>query len=132
MSLKELLANNILWKIGGIVLALMLWFHLATERTYEKIYMVEIEYSGLPRNFYVDMIEPSAAKIIAVGTVKQLAFLAFSKKPKVRIDLSSIAEPGVYKYNITRQEIYTSGAYDFTGIDLLSNDHCSISIKLKI
>jgi len=132
VAFKELFANNIGWKIGGIVLALMLWVHLTTEKNYEEKFTAEIEYAGLPEGFYVDRIEPPAAEIMIIGTGKQLALLALSRKPKIRIDLSSIKEAGTYKYDITPLEIYNIDPYEFAVVDFPSGDHCSVSIKRKI
>jgi len=132
VTFKELLTSNIGWKIGGIVLALMLWFHLTTEKNYEKIYTIEIEYTGLPDGLYVDKIEPPIVEIIIVGTGKQLALLDLAKKPKIRIDLSEMKESGTYEYDITLKEIYNIDPYEYAGVDFPSADRCRFSIKRKI
>jgi YbbR domain-containing protein len=132
VTFKELLITNIGWKIGGIVLALMLWFHLSTEKNYEEIYTIEIEYTGLPDGFYVDKIEPPAVEVTIVGTGKQLALLDLTKKPKIRIDLSTMNEAGTYEYDITLKEIYDIDPYEYSSVDFPSGDHCSVSIKRKI
>jgi YbbR domain-containing protein len=129
---KELLTNNIGWKIGGVILALMLWFHLTTEETYEENFTAEIEYSGLSEGFYVEQIEPPAAEILIAGTGKQLAYLSAANKPKIRIDLSAIDEPGDYKYDISPLEIYTIDPYEYSGIKFASGNRCSFSVRRKI
>lgn len=132
MAFKELFTNNIGWKIGGIVLALMLWVHLTTEKNYEEKFTAEIEYGGLPEGFYVENIEPPAAEITIIGTGKQLALLGLARNPKIRIDLSSIKEAGTYRYDITLLEIYNIDPYEYASVDFPSGDHCSVSIKRKI
>lgn len=132
MTFKELISNNIGWKIGGLLLALMLWVHLSTEKTYEEDFTAEIEYSGLPDGFYVDKIEPPNAEIVIAGTGKQLAYLSVFNKPKIKIDLSSIKEPGDYDYEISPLEIYTIDSYDYSGIKFPDGDRCSVSVRRKI
>jgi hypothetical protein len=127
-----MISNNIGWKIGGVVLALMLWSHLATEKTYEKDFSAEIEYAGLPEGLYVEKIEPPTAELTIVGTGKQLAFLAFSDKPKIRIDLSSVKGPGVFSFDITPLEIYPLDPYEYAKIKFPFDDHCDFVIKRKI
>ncbi len=132
MAIKEVFLNNIGWKIGGIVLALMLWTHLATEKTYESTFKAKIEFSGLSENLYVERMAPEIVEIAVVGTGKQLAYLALFQKPMIRIDLSTIDGPGIFDYAFTPFEIYTIDPLDYAGITFPSGDDCSISIKRKI
>jgi YbbR domain-containing protein len=132
VSFKQTILNNIGWKIGGVVLALMLWTHLATEKTYEKDFTAEVEYTGLQDGLYVEKIEPPETDFTVVGTGKQLAVLAFSDKPKIMIDLSSVKGPGVFKYDITPLDIYPLDPYKYAEINLPSSDYCNFFIKRKI
>jgi len=132
VSLKESLTNNIGWKIGGIVLALMLWFHLTTEETYEESFTAEIEYIGLAEGFYVEKIEPPETEIVIAGIGKQLAYLSVADKPKIRIDLSSVDEPGDYDYDISPLEIYSIDAFDYSSVKFPSGHRCSVSVRRKI
>ena len=105
---------------------MMLWTHLATEKTYEK------DFTGLEDGLYVDKVEPTAADFTIVGTGKQLAFLALFDKPKIKIDLSSVKDPGIYKYDITPMDIFPLDPYKYTEINLPSDDYCHFFIKRKI
>ena len=132
MTFKEVFSKNIGWKIGGVVLALMLWFHLATEKTYEENFTAEIEYSGLSGDLYVEKIVPEITEIAVTGTGKQLAYLAFSEELKIRIDLSGVDEPGIFRHNLNPFEIYTIDPLEYAGITFPSGNVCSFSIKRKI
>jgi YbbR domain-containing protein len=132
VTFKELITNNIGWKIGGLVLALMLWIHLTTEKTYEEDFTAKIEFTGLPEGFYVEKIEPPDAEIVIDGTGKQLAYLSVFNKPKIRIDLSSIKEPGNYEYDLSLLEIYSLDPYEYSGIKFPSGDRCSVYVRRKI
>ena len=106
MAIKEVILNNIGWKIGGIVLALMLWTHLATEKTYESTFKAGIEFTGLSDNLFIERMAPETVEIAIVGTGKQLAYLALFQKPMIQIDLSAVGGPGMFRYDFTPFEIY--------------------------
>jgi YbbR domain-containing protein len=132
VTFKETISNNAAWKIGGIILALMLWIHLTTEKNYEGTFTADIEFEGLSDGFYVDKIEPASAEILIIGTGKQLALLSVSNNPGIKIDLSSVKEAGTYKYDITILEIYNIDPHEYIGVDFPSGDYCNVSIKRKI
>ena len=131
MNFKEIFTNNIGWKIGGIVLALMLWIHLTTEKHYEAHYTIPIEYSGLTDDFYVEKIEPPEVEVKIIGTGKQLAYLDLVNAPGIRLDLSAIEEAGVYRYNITLLQIYNIDPYEYSTVDFPQNDRCSVVVKRR-
>jgi YbbR domain-containing protein len=131
VALKELFTHNIGWKIGGIILALMLWFHLTTEKHYEGDYTAKIEYTGLADDLYVEKIEPPKVEIKIIATGKQLAYLDLINRPRIRIDLSSVESAGTYKYNITLLEIYNIDPYEYSSVDFPSNGRCNVVVKRR-
>lgn len=98
MRLKEILLKNIGWKIGGLVLALTLWFHLATERTYEKNFPASFEIIGLSENLKVEKIVPPEGHVTITGTGKQLLKLSFSAHLKLVVNLSATRSAGVVEH----------------------------------
>ena len=131
MTFKEVFTNNIGWKIGGIALALMLWLHLTTEKHYEGQYMVPVEFTGLSDSLVVDKIDPPVIEVKIIGTGKQLAYLDLINSPGIQIDLSSIDEAGVYRYNITLLQIYNIDPYEYTSVDFPAHDRCSVIVKRR-
>jgi YbbR domain-containing protein len=132
VTFKEKFTSNIGWKITGILLALALWFHLATEKNYEKSFSAEIEFVGLAQNMAVDFFQPETADLVIEGTGKELISLAFSDDFTIRIDLSHITEPGIYDQKFSPTDIFPTDHYKSNNFSFPSGDICSISIKYKI
>ncbi|MEW6686509.1 MAG: CdaR family protein [Candidatus Edwardsbacteria bacterium] len=86
------LINNIEIKIVALVIALLLWFHVATERTSTVIWQTSLRVRNLPRNLVLVTEIPSAIAVEFEGTGKQLLLLRF-KPPYVEIDLSELKLP---------------------------------------
>lgn len=102
MGFKENLTKNIGWKIGGLVMALALWFHLATEKTYDKTFAVDIEVIGLSPDLQLRNPEPPKALVTITGTGKQLIKLSLVGDLKLVANLSSVKQPGRvdHRFNI--------------------------------
>ena len=132
MTFKEKLTSNIGWKITGILLALALWFHLATEKNYEKSFSAEIEFIGLAQNMAVDSFAPEITEFVIEGTGKQLISLSLSHEFTIRIDLSHITEPGIYEHKFSQLDIAPLDYHKSNKFSFSSGDICKISIKNKI
>ncbi len=131
MGFKEIFTKNIGWKIGGLVIAVTLWLHLATEKVYEKNFAVEIEITGLAEDLRIDRIEPESMEIAITGTGKQLLRLSFSDELKIHVDLSDISEPGVYESKFNLMDIHPIDASAFRSISFSSFERYRISIVEK-
>ena len=129
MTLKETLTRNIGWKIGGLVLAIGLWFHLVTEKVYEKAFSAEVVSVGLANNLVIENIKPEMTKIAFTGTGKQLIRLALTDQLKLRIDLSNIEKPGIYEHKFSLLDLYPIDPSIFLRITFQGNDRCQISVK---
>lgn len=132
MTLKESLTNNIGWKIAGILLALALWIHLATEKDYETTVTAELEFVGLQPNMVVEYSEPKFIDIAVTATGKQLISLSFSDDLKMKIDLSNIDTPRLYEHICKIDDIYPLDHHRYSVISFPNGDICKISIKYKI
>lgn len=131
MGLRKIFTKNIGWKIGGLVMAVVLWLHLATEKIYEKNFTVGIEVSGLAEDLRIDRIEPEFMEIAVTGTGKQLLRLSFSNELKIHVDLSGIREPGVIESKFKLIDIHPIDASAFKSISFSGFDRYRISIVEK-
>ena len=68
---KDMLSNPGL-KVLGLLLALMLWFHVATNRDYETVVEYTLEFTGLPDSVVFLGEPPTIARVRAQGSGKQL------------------------------------------------------------
>lgn len=112
-------------------MAIALWLHLATEKTYEKNFTVAIEVAGLADDLRIDTIEPESAEIAITGTGKQLLRLSFSNELKIIVDVSNIREPGVYVNKFNLMDIYPIDASAFRRVSFAGTERYRISIVEK-
>jgi hypothetical protein len=131
VAFKEVITRNIGWKIGGLVMALALWLHLATEKIYEKDFSVQIEVTGLPDDLRVDKIEPETAEVAIMGTGKQLLRLAISDDLKLLVDLSNVERPGVYEHKFNLVDIHPIDASAFKRVSFAGAERYKISVVYK-
>ncbi|MEE9554364.1 MAG: hypothetical protein V3W18_08720 [candidate division Zixibacteria bacterium] len=131
MSLKEIFTKNIGWKIGGLVLALALWFHLATEKSHEQEFTVEIEVSGLSDNLHIEKFVPPAAAVTVTGTGKQLWKLSVSEEMKLKVDLSAIKNPGILKHQFQIDDLYPFDPSQYQKTEILGNGIFDIHVVEK-
>ena len=131
MALKDKLFRNLGWKIGGLVLALALWFHLATEKIYQREFKAIIEVISLAPNLEVASIEPSQVEISFIGTGKQLLQLMLSGKMRLKLDFSLISRPGEYDEAMKPSDLFDIDISSFRSVTLTSGDHCLVIVKSK-
>lgn len=79
--------SNIGLKIFSLFTATLLWFHVITEKTYEKNTTIPVTYSNLQKDFSLVKPPPKEVKVTFAGTGKELFWL--DKRLKVILDLNS-------------------------------------------
>lgn len=131
MDIRAKLFGNLGWKIGALALSLLLWFHIATEKTYEKTFDAKIEITRLGDSLEVQAVEPSAARISFIGTGKQLLQLMAAGGIKIQLNLSYISRPGEYESDITLSDLVGVDLAVFRSATLIDGDHLRIIVKPK-
>jgi len=131
VSLKEKLFANLGWKIVAILLALVLWFHVATEKTYEKIFLTKIDSIGLYKNLEIEKIEPTSTRVSVIGSGKQILQLMFSGGVTAYVDLAGISRPGRYEFNLGISNLYDIESSAFRNITFISENRVVVYIKAK-
>jgi len=128
VGFREVFTKNIGWKIWGVVLALALWFHLATEKVYEKEFSVDIIAFGLRDDLRVDKFVPPTATIIVTGTGKQLLKLAIFDEVKLIADLSSFKSPGNFVQKFRVDNLAPFDPSQYRKVDISGNGIFDIHI----
>jgi len=82
--------NNIPLKIISIILALLLWFHVVTERRVEETIEAPVLFSNLPANLIIVKGTDVKVNFRVVTKVKQLILLEFFGHPFMNVDLSNV------------------------------------------
>ena len=129
MSIKDKLFSNLGWKITAILLALVLWFHVATEKTYEKTFPVKLETAGLRSNLAVQDISPASTDISVVANGKQLLQLMLSSGVTAYVDLSFVSRPGQYEYSINLTNLHDVDASGFRGATFIGPTQFVVTVK---
>jgi hypothetical protein len=131
LSLKEKLFANLGWKIVAILLALVLWFHVATEKTYEKFFLTKIDSIGLYKNLEIEKIEPTSTRVSVIGSGKQILQLMFSGGVTAYVDLAGITRPGRYEFDLGISNLYDIESSAFRNITFISENRVVVYIKAK-
>jgi len=97
----------------------VLWFHVATEKIYEKTFPVKIQTIGLRNNVGVQDISPASTDISVVATGKQLLQLMLSDGLTAYIDLSFVSRPGQYEYTINSSNLHDVDASGFRNLTFI-------------
>ena len=100
--MKTKIFRNLGWKIGGLILAFALWFHLTTKQQFNQRLVVEIEYKNIPTNL---KLAPESLKSINVDIIangRQLFQLLYLEQPRLVVDLSLYRRPGQYSIELSR------------------------------
>jgi hypothetical protein len=131
LNIRDKLFTNLGWKVVAVLLALILWFHVSTEKTYEKIYKARIETIGLSPRLQVKTIDPPITRVSVIGTGKQLLQLTISGGLTAYIDLSQITKPGIDEHEVTPSDFYDVDISSFRSVAFISENHLKIDIGSK-
>jgi YbbR domain-containing protein len=82
--------ENISLKLGALFLALLLWFHVTTDRSYEYALSYPLEITNIPDNLILYEDIPKEVKVLVGGKGKTLVRLFLSQKETLRIDGSKL------------------------------------------
>jgi YbbR domain-containing protein len=129
LSIRDKLFSNFGWKIIAILLALVLWFHVATEKIYEKTFPVKIQTIGLRSNVGVQDISPASTDISVVATGKQLLQLMLSDGLTAYIDLSFVSRPGQYEYTISSSNFHDVDASSFRSATFIGPTKFVVTVR---
>ncbi|MBI4721721.1 MAG: hypothetical protein HY769_01755 [Candidatus Stahlbacteria bacterium] len=102
MTFIRKLKVNLGLKVLSLLTAILFWFHVITERTYETTIIVPIQYIDLGSNLLITKLPPPSVKVKIRGKGKEL--LRFRGSAKILIDLSD-NELGWKRIDLTKDEI---------------------------
>jgi hypothetical protein len=131
LSLKEKLFANFGWKLIAILLALVLWFHVATEKTYEKRFSSRIQPVGLMKSLEIENITPGAAEVSIIASGKQLLQLTLSGGVIAYFDLSWVTRPGQYEYALGLTNLYDIDVSEYRSVTILNGNHFTVAVKSR-
>lgn len=99
----DFLTKNIALKIVAFILALMFWFNVVTNKSYEHEFDVSFQIQDISENLILTTPPPEQIKVRLSGTGKQIiAFLV--KKPTLLYSASEF-ERGIYKIELKPEDL---------------------------
>jgi hypothetical protein len=78
--------ENIWLKLGALFLALLLWFHVTTDRSYVYTFSYPLKITNIPDNLVIYEEIPEEIKVLVEGKGKSLIRLFLSEKDELKID----------------------------------------------
>jgi hypothetical protein len=102
---KRRLFKNLGWKVGGLLLALALWFHLTTEQQFNKQMTVNIDYINISEGLMLSPDSQKSAIIEITANGKELFKILYFDSVKLVIDLSDYNEPGNFSLKLSRDQL---------------------------
>jgi len=87
MKVLRWIKNNIDLKMWSVVLALLVWFHVATERTYDMTYTASLEFVNPPKGWTIVGNPPEEISLRLRGSGKQLISHRLYGEPIATLEL---------------------------------------------
>ncbi len=118
--------QNIGTKVGAILLALLVWFHVATEKVYEVDYQIPLIVEHLPSD--LTLVEPPPAEVKIKIRAKGKSLIGFYfKKLRIIADLEG-AKQGKLEYKLSPKDVQASSG-ELSGVVEVVSPR---SLKLRI
>ena len=97
--------KNLGWKVGGLLLALALWFHLTTERQFNKQVTIDVDYINISEDLMLSSDSQKTAIIEITASGKELFKILYFDNIKLIIDLANYNTPGEFSIELTRDQL---------------------------
>ena len=116
------------WKLGGIVLALLLWFHITTQQIYHKELTLDIEYAGIPEGMTLAKNSQKTAQVELTADGKRLLKILYFDELKLVIDLSDFTSPGAYSIEFTEEHLVIGSGHNGVEIKFIAPIACEFEL----
>ncbi|MEO0267294.1 MAG: CdaR family protein [candidate division WOR-3 bacterium] len=128
MNIIKFIFEDFVLKIFSLLIAAILWFHSATEKTYVAERDVILEYEEVPSDITFREVPIKKIKVYFEGKGKDLLKLYFSK-PKVYLNLKEVKE-GKNVLSIKESDIKISGDIKVNKI-ILNQKFINLNLEKK-
>lgn len=129
--MRRRILKNIGWKIGGILLALALWFHLTTEQQFHKQLNVDIEYIGVPDGMTLAKDSQKSAMVELTADGKRLFKILYFEELKLVIDLSDFTSAGAYSIEFNEEHLVIPSGHNGVEIKFVAPLACDFALIKK-
>ena len=120
------ITENMGLKVGALAVALLLWFHIATEKdTYDRILEVPIQVEGVPSDLIISAELPLTVQVRFHGRGKNLLTLPW-RDVRVFVDASDILTRGIRPRRLNLSNVKYPDGPDLTAVEILEPDQITI------
>jgi YbbR domain-containing protein len=119
--------ENFWFKIVALVMALLLWFHVATEKVYEYTKNFPVKISNLPKGLILSEEIPQEVQVNIRGKGKELLKLLLTEKKNLQIDIKDF-KAGESDYTFKPQEIPIPEGLDLKVDEIVSPKSIKINL----
>jgi YbbR domain-containing protein len=120
--------ENFGFKIVALVMALLLWFHVATEKVYEYTKSFPVEILNVPKGLILSGEVPKEVRTKIRGKGKELVKLLLTEKRNVQIDLGNL-KAGESDYTLKPEEIPIPEGSELKVEEILSPKNIKINLE---
>ncbi len=128
--MPQWVTHNIGMKLLALLIALLVYAHVATERIYQGFIHLSVVLDGIPKNLVPVAEVPDSIVVEVRGKTKELLRLKFSKKLTAHIDLSG-ARPGDTEIPLTPRNVYLPSTADLRIVNVVSPSTLSLQLATK-
>lgn len=125
----KFILENFGFKIVAVVMALLLWFHVATEKVYEYTKSFPLKISNIPEELVLAQKVPGDIQAKIRGKGKELLKLVLMEKKNLQIDVGDF-KAGESNYDLKPDEIPIPEGLDLKVEEILSPKSIKIDLDL--
>jgi len=123
------LLDNLGLKVFALVLALLLYAHVYTDRTIEETVYFPLQLEHLADSLAIASTPPAAVGVKLRGTGKQLLRLRYLKPP-LKLSLAAVA-PGTFQRTLGAADMPLSGTTDVTVVGMVDPAEIRFDVTLR-
>jgi YbbR domain-containing protein len=123
----RIIFQNFWFKLVALLMALLLWFHVATDKVYEYTRSFSLEISNIPAHLILAEKIPDQVKVKIRGKGKELLKLLLAERESIKIDVKELKN-GETDYVIKPEQIPIPEGSGLQVTDILSPP----SLKIKL
>jgi hypothetical protein len=128
---KKKIFKNLGWKLGGLLLAFILWFHLATEQQFQKELPVDIKYVNTPAGLVLGPASQKSAYIRITTSGKILFKLLYFDRIELLMDIHSFTLPGRYSKRFSRDQLTIPAEMTEVAVEFIKLQTCEFELSAK-
>lgn len=122
--------DNLPIKIGAIVLAFLLWFHVATNQTYEHVFEIPLEIINVPTGLILTSTPPDHFSVQVRATGKQLLEI-LTGDLNYRFDLADY-DAGDHSIELSSANMMDVISGGYQKVDLLAPRQMQLTLEREI